>query len=40
MIMLHIGVSSLSDHCTTLDSNKTRLDHLLAISYSFSSNMA
>jgi len=39
MIMLHIGVPMLSDICTALDSNKTRIDHLLTISYFFNSNM-
>jgi len=39
MIMLCIRVSILSDSCP-VDSNKTMIDHLLAISYSFSSNMA
>jgi len=40
MIMLHIGVSILSDSCTTLDSNKSMIDCLLAtISYFFSSNI-
>jgi len=40
MIMLHIGVPILTHSHTTLDSNKTRIGHLLAISYSSSSNIA
>jgi len=40
MIMLCIGVSILSDSYTTLDSKRTRIDCLLAMSYSSSRNMA
>ena len=40
MIMLSIGISSSSDSCLTLDSNKTWIDHLIAKCYFSNSTMA